>query len=188
MKQIFWWPAGVLAPCCTRAPWGPWLWGGATIGGVGLGYQYGIPGMWLAFALGAGVLVVSLTLAPLVNRLKVYTVSQMLELRYGSGASLIAGVVMLGYAFMIAVTSTIAYGAIFEVLFGLGKVPAVLIGGCVVVLYSVLGGMWSITLTDFVQFIVKTVGLMMILLPVALLRAGGFEGLRLHLCPIPHSR
>lgn len=144
--------------------------------------------MWLAFALGAGVLVVSLTLAPLVNRLKVYTVSQMLELRYGSGASLIAGVVMLGYAFMIAVTSTIAYGAIFEVLFGLGKVPAVLIGGCVVVLYSVLGGMWSITLTDFVQFIVKTVGLMMILLPVALLRAGGFEGLRLHLCPIPHSR
>ncbi|MHB1205809.1 MAG: sodium:solute symporter family protein [Rhodospirillaceae bacterium] len=151
--------------------------GGATIGGIGRGYTYGISGMWLAFALGMGVFVVSLTLAPLVSRLKVYTVSQMLELRYGPGTSVLSGAVMLGYAFMIAVTSTIAYGAIFEVLFGLTKVPAVLIGGGVVVLYSVLGGMWSITLTDFFQFVIKTVGLMFILLPAALLSAGGFEGL-----------
>jgi SSS family solute:Na+ symporter len=155
--------------------------GGATIGGIGRGYTFGISGMWLAFALGMGVFVVSLTLAPLVSRLKVYTVSQMLELRYGPGASVISGAVMLGYAFMIAVTSTIAYGAIFEVLFGLTKVPAVLLGGGVVVLYSVLGGMWSITLTDFVQFIIKTVGLMFILLPAALIKAGGFEGLHAHL-------
>ena len=155
--------------------------GGATIGGVGRGYLFGISGMWLAFALGFGVLAVSLTLAPLVSRLKIYTVSQMLELRYGPGASLLSGLVMLGYAFMIAVTSTIAYGAIFEVLFGLEKVPAVLIGGGVVVVYSVLGGMWSITLTDFVQFIIKTVGLIFILLPAALMRAGGIEGLHQHL-------
>src|SRR5581483_5292336 len=120
--------------------------GGATIGGIGKGYTFGWSGMWLAFALGFGVFVVSLTIAPLVSRLKVYTVAQMLELRYGKGASLISGVVMLSYAFMIAVTSTIAYGAIFEVLFGLQKIPAVLIGGGVVVLYSFMGGMWSITL------------------------------------------
>ena len=157
--------------------------GGATIGGVGRGYTFGISGMWLAFALGMGVFVVSLTLAPLVSRLKVYTVSQMLELRYGAGTSLLTGAVMLSYAFMIAVTSTIAYGAIFEVLFGLEKIPAVLLGGGVVVLYSVLGGMWSITLTDFAQFIIKTVGLMFILLPAALMSAGGFEGLHAKLPP-----
>jgi SSS family solute:Na+ symporter len=151
--------------------------GGATIGGIGRGYIFGISGMWLPFALGMGVFVVSLTLAPLVSRLKVYTVSQMLELRYGPGTSVLSGAVMLSYAFMIAVTSTIAYGAIFEVLFGLTKIPAVLLGGGIVVLYSVLGGMWSITLTDFVQFIIKTVGLMFILLPASLMAAGGFEGL-----------
>jgi SSS family solute:Na+ symporter len=157
--------------------------GGATIGGIGRGYIFGISGMWLPFALGMGVFVVSLTIAPLVSRLKVYTVSQMLELRYGPGTSLLSGLVMLSYAFMIAVTSTIAYGAIFEVLFGLTKVPAVLLGGGIVVLYSVLGGMWSITLTDFVQFIIKTVGLMFILLPAALMAAGGFEGLHAKLPP-----
>jgi solute:Na+ symporter, SSS family len=36
------------------------LGGASTIGGVGLGYQYGISGMWLVFAIGAGILALSL--------------------------------------------------------------------------------------------------------------------------------
>lgn len=151
--------------------------GGATVGGVGLGYQFGISGMWLVFNMAFGVLLISVVFAARINRLRVYTVSQMLELRYGPGSSVISGIVMFCYTLMISVTSTIAYGSIFAVLFDFGKVPAILLGGGVVVCYSVLGGMWSITLTDFVQFLIKTVGMFAILLPVALLRAGGFEGL-----------
>jgi SSS family solute:Na+ symporter len=151
--------------------------GGATLGGIGLGYQHGLSGVWLVFALAIGVALVSLLLAPLINRLKVYTVSQMLELRYGEMGTVVSGIVMLGYTLMISVTSTIAYGAIFSVLFDIGKVPAILLGSSVVVLYSVLGGMWSITLTDIVQFVVKTVSIFFVLLPAALIKAGGFEGL-----------
>jgi SSS family solute:Na+ symporter len=157
------------------------LGGASTIGGVGLGYQYGISGMWLVFSIGCGILFLSLVFAARINRLEVFTVSQMLELRYGPGASLLSGVVMCGYTLMLAVTSTIAYGDIFGVLFGLGKVPAILIGGGVVILYSVLGGMWSITLTDFVQFVIKSIGIFGILLPVVLVEAGGLTGLRAHL-------
>jgi len=155
--------------------------GGATLGGIGLGYQHGLAGAWLVFSMASGVALISLLLAPLINRLRVYTVSQMLELRYGGGHELISGIVMLAYTLMIAVTSTIAYGAIFSVLFDIGKVPAILIGSSVVILYSALGGMWSITLTDFVQFIIKTVSIFFILLPIALWRAGGFEGLAANL-------
>ena len=54
---------------------------------------------------------------------------------------------------------------------------AIILGGSVVVIYSVLGGMWSITLTDFVQFLVKTIGIFFILLPVALYKTGGISGL-----------
>ena len=153
------------------------LGGGATLGGIGLGYQKGFAGVWIAFAFGIGVAIVSLLLAPLINRLKVYTVSQMLQLRYGEVGTVVSGVVMLGYTLLIAVTSTIAYGAIFSVLFAIGKVPAILLGSSVVIIYSVLGGMWSITLTDMVQFIVKTVSIFFVVLPLALTRAGGFEGL-----------
>ncbi|GAA3633334.1 sodium:solute symporter family protein [Microlunatus ginsengisoli] len=155
--------------------------GASTIGGVGLGYQYGISGMWLVFAIGCGILLLSFGFASRINRLQVYTVGQMLQLRYGPGASLISGVVMWAYTLMLAVTSTIAYGTIFGVLFDLGKVPSILIGGAVVVTYSMLGGMWSITLTDFVQFIIKTVGIFVLLLPAALIKAGGFAGLKAHL-------
>jgi SSS family solute:Na+ symporter len=151
--------------------------GGATLGGIGIGYQKGLAGVWIAFSFGIGVTVISLLLAPLINRLKVYTVSQMLEVRYGNMGTVMSGVVMLGYTLFISVTSTIAYGAIFSVLLDIDKIPAILIGSSVVVLYSVLGGMWSITLTDMVQFIVKTISIFFVLLPLALFRAGGIDGL-----------
>ncbi len=155
--------------------------GGATLGGIGLGYQHGLSGVWLVFSMSTGVAVISLVLAPLINRLRVYTVSQMLELRYGEMGTKVSGIVMLAYTLMIAVTSTIAYGAIFSVLFDIGKVPAILIGSSVVITYSVLGGMWSITFTDMVQFVLKTISIFLILLPMALIDAGGFAGLQARL-------
>lgn len=157
--------------------------GGATLGGIGLGYQHGLSGVWLVFSMSAGVALISLVLAPLINRLRVYTVSQMLELRYGEMGTVVSGIVMLAYTLMIAVTSTIAYGAIFSVLFDIGKVPAILIGSSVVIIYSVLGGMWSITFTDVVQFVLKTISIFFILLPMALFSAGGFAGLHERLPP-----
>ena len=53
-----------------------------------------------------------------------------------------------------------------------------------VVIYSTLGGMWSITLTDFVQFVVKTIGIFFLLLPIALSSAGGFGGLQAEQLPV----
>jgi solute:Na+ symporter, SSS family len=153
------------------------LGGASTIGGVGLGYEYGLSGMWLVVAIGTGVLLLSLLFAGRVQRLRIYTVSQMLELRYGPGASVLSGLVMFGYTLMLTVTSTIAYATIFAALLDLPRVPSILVGGLVVVIYSALGGMWSITLTDFVQFLIQTVGIFLILLPVALVQAGGFAAL-----------
>ncbi|MGY1594957.1 sodium:solute symporter [Geodermatophilus sp. SYSU D00708] len=153
------------------------LGGASTIGGVGLGYEYGLSGMWLVVAIGTGILALSLLFAGRIQRLGVYTVSQMLELRYGPGSSVLSGLVMFGYTLMLSVTSTIAYATIFGALLDLSKVPAIILGGSVVVIYSTLGGMWSITLTDFVQFVIKTIGIFFILLPVTLWRAGGVDGL-----------
>jgi SSS family solute:Na+ symporter len=153
------------------------LGGASTIGGVGLGYEYGLSGMWLVVAIGAGVLLLSLLFAGRIQRLRVYTVSQMLQLRYGPGSSVLSGVVMFGYTLMLTVTSTIAYATIFAALLDLPRVPSILVGGLVVVIYSALGGMWSITLTDFVQFLIQTVGIFLILLPVVLVEAGGFAAM-----------
>ncbi|MCC3771039.1 sodium:solute symporter [Streptomyces sp. UNOC14_S4] len=151
------------------------LGGASTIGGVGLGYRYGLSGAWMVFAIGLGLLALSLVFSARISRLKVYTVGEMLDLRYGRGPlGAFSGVVMWAYTLMLAVTSTIAYATIFGVVLGLDRTPAIVLGGVVVVGYSTLGGMWSITLTDLVQFVVKTVGVLLVLLPVAVVKAGGF--------------
>lgn len=155
------------------------LGGASTVGGVGLGYKWGISGMWLVVAIGAGVILLSLAFAPTLQRLKVFTVSQMLTLRYGSkSATNTSGIVMLAYTLMLCATSTSAYATIFVVLFGWEKWLAIAIGGAIVVVYSTIGGMWSITLADQVQFVIKTVGIFCLMLPFALNAAGGMDGIR----------
>lgn len=167
---------------------GPWMYSGtmaaivlggaSTIGGVGLGYQYGLSGAWMVFTIGLGLLALSVFFSARIARLKVYTVSEMLDLRYGGRAGLISGIVMWAYTLMLAVTSTIAYATIFDVLFDMNRTVAIILGGAIVVAYSTLGGMWSITLTDMVQFVVKTIGVLLLLLPIAVIKAGGFSEMK----------
>ena len=66
----------------------------------------------------AGFIVLSLLFAGTIQKLKIYTVSQMLTLRYGSKATQTSGIVMLAYTLMLCATSTRAYATIFVVLFG----------------------------------------------------------------------
>jgi SSS family solute:Na+ symporter len=158
------------------------LGGASTIGGVGLGYRYGLSGAWMVFTIGLGLLALSVFFSARIARLKVYTVSEMLDLRYGGGrAGVISGVVMWAYTLMLAVTSTIAYATIFDVLFDMHRTVAIVLGGSIVVAYSTLGGMWSITLTDMVQFVVKTIGVLLLLLPIAVVKAGGFGEMKAQL-------
>ncbi|MEU8572593.1 sodium:solute symporter [Streptomyces asoensis] len=154
------------------------LGGASTIGGVGLGYRYGLSGAWMVFTIGLGLLALSVFFSARIARLRVYTVSEMLDLRYGGRAGVISGVVMWAYTLMLAVTSTIAYATIFDVLFDMNRTLAIVLGGSIVVAYSTLGGMWSITLTDMVQFVVKTIGVLLLLLPIAVVKAGGFGEMR----------
>ncbi len=153
------------------------LGGASTVGGVKLGYTYGISGMWLVVTIGVGILVLHAVFARRLVKLRVYTVGEMLDLRYGGSTSAISGVVMWAYTLMLTVTSTLAFATIFKVLFNIPSWAGIAIGGSIVVLYSVLGGMWSITLTDIVQFVIKTIGILLILLPVSIASAGGFDGM-----------
>ncbi|MDA3626419.1 sodium:solute symporter [Saccharopolyspora oryzae] len=153
------------------------LGGASTIGGIGLGYTHGISGAWLVLTIGLGILALHAFFARRLVKLRVYTVSEMLDLRYGGSSTVIAGVVMWGYTLMLTVTSTLSFATVFHVLFGVSSAVGIAIGGSIVVLYSVLGGMWSITLTDIAQFVIKTIGILLVLLPMALFAVGGFDGM-----------
>src|SRR5580658_3556026 len=170
---------------------GPWLYSGtlaaivlggaSTVGGVKLGYEYGISGMWLVFMLGLGILMLSVVLVERLLGLKLYTVPELLERRYSRGVRIAGGIVMVAYDLMVSVTATIAVGSVMEVIVGIPRTPAILLSSAVMVVYSVLGGMWSLTLTDIIQFVIKTVGFLFILLPAAIMHAGGLSGMHARL-------
>src|SRR6204780_778750 len=170
---------------------GPWLYsgtlaaivlgGGSTVGGVKLGYQYGISGMWLVFMLGLGIIVLSAVFVERVLGVKLYTVPELLQRRYSPSARIGGGVVMVAYDLMVSVTATVAVGSVMEVIVGIPRTPAILLSSAIMVAYSVLGGMWSLTLTDIIQFVIKTVGIFFVLLPGAILHAGGLAAMRARL-------
>ena len=77
----------------------------------------GLSGMWLVVAIGVGVLLLSLLFAGTISKLRVYTVSDMLKLRYGSkSAAGASSIVMMLYTMFLVVTSTGAYATVLHVL------------------------------------------------------------------------
>ena len=114
------------------------LGGASTVGTVRLGYVHGISGFWLCAALGCGIVALNLFLAKPLLKLKIYTVTQVLEKRYNPMARSASAVIMLAYALMIGVTSILAIGTVLQVLFDLPFWVSVLVGGGVVVIYSCL--------------------------------------------------
>lgn len=167
-----------LGPACYLGTMAATVLGGAaTVGTVRLGYVHGLSGFWLCAMLGGGILVLNLFLAKPLLKLRIYTVTQVLERRYTPLARQASAAIMFVYALMLSVVSVLAMGTVIQVLFELPFWSAILLGGSVVVIYSSIGGMWSLTLTDIVQFVIKTAGLMFVLLPICLTRIGGWDAL-----------
>ena len=153
------------------------LGGASTIGSVRLGYVHGISGLWLCATIGVGIIILNLFLAKPLIKLRIFTVTQVLERRYNPVTRQVSAVVMFAYALMIGVVSTLGISTVMQVFLKLPFSLAILLSGGLVVAYSTVGGMWALTLTDMVQFIIKTIGLLLLLLPISLHRAGGWDEL-----------
>lgn len=154
------------------------LGGASTVGGVALGYQFGLSGMWLAAMIGLGAAALSLLFASRLANLGIVSFSDVLELRYQSTAGLFGAIVMGVYEVMVVVTQVLAIGTLFSVVLGVSPILAIALAGGAVLLYSVAGGMWAISLTDIIQFVVMTVGIFFLLLPLTISRAGGLGAMR----------
>ncbi|WP_339161476.1 sodium:solute symporter [Siminovitchia sp. FSL W7-1587] len=154
------------------------LGGASTIGSTKLGYEFGISGMWLVVMLGLGIMLLGIFLAKKISNLSVMTISEYLSKRFGVEAGLVSAVIAATYAMMVSVTQVIGMGTILNVLLGWNLTVSMLVGGGVVLFYTILGGMWSVTMTDIVQFIIMTIGVFFIMLPLGLSKAGGWSNLQ----------
>ena len=111
--------------------------------------------------LGAGVclLLAGLLIARRLWRMKLLTLSDFFRRRYGPGAELMsAGILVPSYFGWIAV-QFVALAGMLELFFGLDPRAGILLVALVGMGYTLLGGMWSVTITDVVQISLVLVGL-----------------------------
>ncbi|SEV83760.1 sodium:solute symporter [Natrinema salifodinae] len=159
------------------------LGGASTIGGGGLGYQHGVSGAWLVIMLGLGTVALGVLISTNLANLKAYSLGEVLERRFDRYSGTIGAVIAGIYALTLAITQTIAIGKVLSVLFGFEQNTMILAAGIIVISYTMLGGMLSVTITDFVQWCIMTVGIFFLALPLGLDAVGGVSGLTAELEP-----
>ncbi|RYG72015.1 sodium:solute symporter [Lentibacillus lipolyticus] len=153
------------------------LGGSSTIGSAQLGYETGFSGVWFVFSMGLGISLFGILLLNRITGYKLMTISELLGKLFNVESKIIGTVVAAIYALMVSVTQVIAIGSLLSVIFDWSLGLSVLVGGGIVFFYTILGGMWSVSMTDIIQFVIMTLGIFLIMLPISLSKVGGFEEL-----------
>lgn len=151
-----------------------WLGAGTVVGYASIGYDNGLGALWWAIGglTGAFIIVV---MAKKLRAIAKYTVPDLLELRFSPLARILGAIPII-----LAFTAIVGYqmkavGYVLEVIMGIDAGTGLLIGGLVIIAYTVAGGMLSVAYTDVAQYVLLLVGLI-IATPIAFKAAGGFAG------------
>ncbi|TGL99366.1 sodium:solute symporter family protein [Leptospira jelokensis] len=105
-----------------------------------------------------------LIFAKYLYRMQILTFGDFYKNRYGKKMEFIAGICLIFSYFGWVAAQFVALGIMVQILFGMNQFTAIVIGACLVVFYTYLGGMWSVSLTDFFQSISIIVGLVVVII------------------------
>ena len=147
--------------------------GGSSLGVVQQGMEsHGLSAAWYIITMGFAFVILTF-LAPKFRAATVKTVPEYFRRRYGKSAGLITAIIMLLPLVGLTAGQFIASSVILSTMLGISYKTAVIVVAVVVTIYSIMGGLWSVTLTDFVQVFLIVIG-MIIAVPFALNMAGGW--------------
>ena len=148
--------------------------GGSSLGVVQQGMQnHGISAAWYIITMGIAFVILTF-LAPKFRAASVKTVPEYFRRRYGKSSGIITAIIMLIPLIGLTEGQFVASATILSTMLGIGYKPAIIIVAVIVTAYSVMGGLWSVTITDFVQVFMIVIG-MILAIPFALRTAGGWE-------------
>ena len=158
---------------CTSTLVATWISAGTVMGAAGAAYEDGFLGVIaVPFAAALVLLLVGLFFARMLRRLRLLTVVGFFKSRYGDTAGMLAAVAICITNVGWAGSQLVAFGYILHALVGISTTAGVLIATAIVLLYTAAGGMWAVALTDFIQVLILTVGLVL-MLPLVISDLGG---------------
>jgi SSS family solute:Na+ symporter len=109
-------------------------------------------------------------------KMNIITFCDFFRIRYGRTAELLSASLLIPSYFSWIAAQLLAMGIVLKVLLGWQLTECILLSSIVVVLYTIWGGMWSISITDFMQTIMIIIGLL-IVAGVLYVKVGGFTPL-----------
>lgn len=171
------WVAAISASASSSSAW-------TLLGVSGAAYAWGLPALWIFPSTVGGFLINWAWVAPRLQKLAAgegaVTLSEVVApASLGAHRRLIlrvaALIIVFCFTFYIA-SQFEAAGKAFESVFQLSKASSIVIGASIVLVYTLLGGFWAVSVTDTLQGLLMS--LAAFLLPVAALYAvGGFGAL-----------
>jgi SSS family solute:Na+ symporter len=164
-----------------------WVGGAAIVGGTSKVYDLGISGGWYIICMAIGCLLFGLFFAVRVKRWgqqrNLLTYPDLIESAYDSRTQVVA-TLSTALAFIgFAAGQLAAAGAVLSTLLGWEYAQALLLASTIIIIYTASGGFLAITYTDWVQFILLFVGVVLVGIPVAIANGGSWEALTTNLPP-----
>ncbi|MBD1395577.1 sodium:solute symporter family protein [Pontibacter sp. JH31] len=108
------------------------------------------------------LVLVGLFFAKKLYRLNLLTIGDYYRIRYNRTTEQIAAFFMIISYFGWIAAQMVALGIVMNQVFGISTSAGIVIGSLIVVAYTYMGGMWSVSITDFVQTIMIIGGLLLI--------------------------
>ena len=107
-------------------------------------------------------------------RMNIITFCDFFRIRFGRKAELISAILIVPSYFGWIAAQLIAMGVVLEAVTGLPLTYGISISASIVMIYTIMGGMWSVSITDFLHNILLIIGLV-ILGGILLVEVGGFQ-------------
>jgi SSS family solute:Na+ symporter len=148
--------------------------GGSSMGVAQQAFgDWGLSAGWYVLTM-AIVFVILAFLAPKLRSTRLTTVPEFFARKYGKANHILTTVILLLPMIGLTAIQIMASGIVLSIMLGIEFKIAVLVMGAVAVTYSVVGGLWSVTLTDMIQWIC-VIGGIIITVPFALKAVGGWS-------------
>jgi SSS family solute:Na+ symporter len=160
--------------------------GGSSLGVVenasSLGRNaWGLSAAWYVLTMGLAFVILTF-IAPKIRATEVKTVPEYFRRKYGKAAGVFTSVTMFLPLIGLTAGQFMASATILSVMLGIAYQPALIAVAIIVTIYAVMGGMWSVAITDFVQVGLIVLG-MLIAVPFAINFAGGWENVTANVPP-----
>ena len=166
------WVAAISASASSSSAW-------TLLGVSGAAYAWGLPAIWIFPSTVGGFILNWVWVAPRLRKLagdeQAVTLSEVIapeSIGHRRSVILRAAALIIVFCFTFYIASQFeAAGKAFESVFDLSKQSSILVGASIVLVYTLLGGFWAVSVTDSLQGLLMAVAAL--ILPIVSLAAVG---------------